>query len=404
MNGFNGRRTRVAALFATTLLCAACTADAPPEQVAPVSEAPDTALLGAESVAIAGFTLDTVRRAPWTSTVSAPARIVLDPARHQTLGSITEGRVSRVLVRVGDRVRTGDVLVTIHSHEIMDARSGLVRAESQHRAAVAEREAAARNLSRAERLLAAKAVGASEVERAAVVRTAAEARESETAAELQRAKGLMEHLLGEGPVPDALDPHDVLIRAPMPGIVVSRDVIAGTVVLPGDALLAVADPEALQLELRLNAAQSALVRSGDSLTFTLVGDADAARGRAVVSRVSPVLDASTRTTYVLARLLDVPSGTQAERFATAHVTSGRDADALLVPMQSVQSLGGDTIVIVAEQRGEGLHLRAAPVRIGRRDAMKAEVLAGIAAGDVVIARGATIARAELMKRREGGGE
>ncbi len=399
------RRVQTALLAGVVLLAGACGADAEPETVAE-DAAPDTVLFGAQAVAIAGFTYDTAQRAPWTTRVTAPARVVLDPERHHTFGSITEGRVTRVLVRVGDVVRPGDVLVTIHSHEIMDARSRLVRAESQQRAARAEHDAAELALARAQRLLAARAMGQADVERATVAAAAARARFEEAAAEVERAHGLIEHLIGEGTTPDAPDPHDVLIRATMAGVVVARTVVPGTVVLPGDPLVAVADPRALLLELRLTDRQLDGLAPGAPLTFTLVGEpADAPAGRAVVARISPMADEATRTTMLFATITDAPPGTRAERFATAQLTGRAGEETLRVPASAVQSLAGDTVVLVAEPRGEGVHVSAVRVRVGRRDASYAEILAGLEPGRVVIARGATIARAELLKRRDGeGGE
>lgn len=397
------RFTRVLAPSAFVWL-AACGGEPAPEAV-PVAAAADTALLGAESVAIAGFSIDTSRLMPWSATTAAPARIVLDPARHQTLGSITEGRITRVLVRVGDAVRAGQILVAIHSHEIMDARSGLVRAESQHRTAQAERDAAEVAYDRAQRLLTAKAMGQAEVDRARVMFTAADAQLAQTAAELERATGLIEHLLGDGPLPAGLDPHEVLIRAPFNAVVVERTAVAGSVVLPGEPLLAVADAQALQLEVRLSDRQVGEVAVGSRVRFTLVGDgADASVGEAIVRRITPVVDGASRTTMAVAELVKTPPGTRAERFANASIDGVAGREVIVVPVHAVQALAGDTIVIAAEQRGEGLFLEAVPVRVGRRDGVHAEIVVGLAAGRPIVSRGAITARAELMKRREGGGD
>ena len=397
------RFTRVLAPSAFVWL-AACGGEPVPEAV-PAAAAADTALLGAESVAIAGFSIDTARLMPWSATTAAAARIVLDPARHQTLGSITEGRIARVLVRVGDAVRTGQILVAIHSHEIMDARSGLVRAESQHRTAQAERDAAEVAYGRAQRLLTAKAMGQAEVDRARVMFTAADAQLAQTAAELERATGLVEHLLGDGPLPAGLDPHEVLIRAPFNGVVVERTAVAGSVVLPGEPLLAVADAQALQLEVRLSDRQVGEVAVGSRVRFSLVGDgADASVGEAIVRRITPVVDGASRTTMAVAELVKTPPGTRAERFANASIDGVAGREVIVVPVHAVQALAGDTIVIAAEQRGEGLFLEAVPVRVGRRDGVHAEILVGLAAGRPIVSRGAITARAELLKRREGGGD
>ena len=51
----------------------------------------------------------------------------------------------------------------------------------------------------------------------------------------------------------------------------------------------------------------------------------------------------------------------------------------------VQALEGDTVVIVADQRGEGLHIQAVRVRTGRRAGDRTEILSGILPGRRVIA-------------------
>jgi cobalt-zinc-cadmium efflux system membrane fusion protein len=364
----------------------------------------DTALLSADAVAIGGFVLDTARVAPWRSDVALPGRIVTDPARHQALGSITEGRVARVLVQVGDRVRRGELLVAIHSHEIMDARAQLAAATGSRDAARAARATSAAALARAERLYDAKAGSLAELERARSADAEAAARLLAAEAEFTRADGLVHHLLGDGPEPAGNDPHDVLIRAPIDGVVATRDVVAGAVVLPGDPLLSIADPDAMHLEVRVPDRLVGALEPGRPVTFTLVGDVPgASAGAAVVTRIAPAVDTLTRTLLVLARITDAPAGTRAERFATAQLDVGDAREALTVPAEAVQALEGDTVVIVAEQRGAGLHLVARPVSVGRRDATRAEILRGLDAGAIVIGRGAAIARVELLKARAAGG-
>jgi membrane fusion protein, heavy metal efflux system len=247
-------------------------------------------------------------------------------------------------------------------------------------------------------------MGQAEVDRARVMFTAADAKVDETAAELERAEGLVEHLLGDGPLPEGLDPHEVLIRAPFNGVVVDRSAVAGSVVVPGEPLLAVADAQALQLEVRLSDRQVRDVGVGSRVRFTLVGDgADAPTGEAIVRRITPVVDGASRTTMAIGELVRTPPGTRAERFANATITGVAGREVLVVPVQAVQALAGDTIVIVAEQRGEGVFLEAVRVRVGRRDGVHAELLAGLEAGRPIVSRGAVTARAELLKRRGDGG-
>ena len=111
-------RCAVLPLLAVAMACGGdAQADAPPPDVT----APDTVLLSADGVRLAGLQVAPAESLGWRESWTAPARLILDPAETQSLGAIAEGRVTRVLARVGDRVQEGQVLVTVHSHEMIEA-------------------------------------------------------------------------------------------------------------------------------------------------------------------------------------------------------------------------------------------------------------------------------------------
>jgi cobalt-zinc-cadmium efflux system membrane fusion protein len=400
------RRFGAAGLLLGSVFTGACggasdAADAATD--APAVPSADTATLSAKAVAIGGFTYDTARMVPWQSSVTVPGRLMLDPSALETIGSITEGRITHVLVRVGDRVHAGQVLVLIHSHEIMDARGALASATAKLSAAEAERDLANSAADRATRLLEAKAMSKAEVERAEVGRRVAAASYQQAIAERDRALAIIDHLVGTGNVPALADEHDVLIRTPIAGVVTSRDAQPGTVVLPGSPLVSVGNPDRLQLQLHLSADAAAGVAVGATVRFTLT-ESPATTMTATVTRVAPTVDTLTRTIEVIA----VPKGGvrsgRAESFVQAEISGIGGAQALVVPSSAVQALEGDTVVIVADQRGEGLHIEAVRVRTGRRAGDRTEILSGVSPGRRVIAGSAAIAKAELIKRRSPDGE
>ena len=147
---------------AVLAVAAACGGAGPRAEVVavaqPTAPPPDTVSLSAEAVQLAGISLAIAESIPWREAWRAPARLVLDPAVTHTLGAVAEGRVSRVLVEVGDRVAAGQPLVAIHSHELTDVRSEVASAaatdaETETTLGVARSAAA-----RAERLLAIRAL------------------------------------------------------------------------------------------------------------------------------------------------------------------------------------------------------------------------------------------------------
>ncbi|MFN5582767.1 efflux RND transporter periplasmic adaptor subunit [Gemmatimonas sp.] len=393
----------VAACLLVTPLFLACsgTGDTPAATPAPTSSV-DTATLSADAVKIAGVTLDTARILPWQAMVTVPGRLALDPSSLETIGSITEGRITHVTVRVGDRVAPGQALVMIHSHEIMDARSALAAGTALVTAMEAERDLAATASERATRLFDNKAMSKADVERAEVGRRVALSNYERAVADRDRARALVEHLAGLGPLPAGADQHDVVIRTPIGGVVTSREAQPGTVVLPGTPLVTVGNPSKLQIEMHVPEQQALGITAGARVAYQLTeapGETFAAR----VVRVAPTVDTLTRTVQVIAQLEGRTTG-RAETFVQAAITGRGETPALLVAARAVQALDGDTVVFVAEARGEGMHIRATPVRVGRRTTDRVELLAGVTEGMTVVVRGAAIAKAELLKRRDGGGE
>lgn len=396
----------IALVLSTPIVLSACggTDSAPgASSDAPATTATvvDSATLSAEAVKIAGITVDSARSTPWQVAVTVPGRLQLDPSSLETIGSITEGRITHVVVRVGDRVSAGQPLVMIHSHEIMDARRNLTAGTARLNAAEAERDLALSSAERAKRLFDNKAMSRAELDRADVTRRVALSNYEEAVAERDRALALVEHLAGTGPLPRGADEHDVIIRTPIAGVITSRDAQPGTVVLPGTPLLTVGSPDKLQLEMHVPEQQAAGIVPGSTVRYALT-EAPGEIFTAQVSRVAPTVDTLTRTVQVIAPLRGRVPG-RAETFVQADISGVGGTAALSVPAGAVQALEGDTVVFATEVRGEGLFVRATPVRVGRRSRERVEILAGISAGASVVVRGAAITKAELLKRRSAGG-
>jgi membrane fusion protein, heavy metal efflux system len=360
----------------------------------------DTALLAPDAARLAAFTIAAAESLAWRESWTTPARLTLDPVETQSLGAIAEGRVTRVLARVGDRVQRGQVLVATHSHEMMDALSALAKAKAAESQADAERALAESAAARAERLYALKALSLADLERARAAFTQAGAMRAQARAELTRAQSVHSHLVGAGSVPAGIDEHEVLLRSPMNGIVVRLEAQPGAVVLVGAPLVDVSRTTSLVLQMQLPERALAAASVGSSVRFT-VAAFPTERFEARVTRVAPTLDSTTRTLAVQAQVQGGADRLRAEMYATAEVLGPPNAATLTVPAAAVQAYEGDTVVITGRSRATGLELEAVPVRVGRRTAERAEILGGLASGAPVIVGGASVAKAELLRRRGG---
>lgn len=378
----------------------ACGGNVQADPSPPKLAARDTVRLSTDAARLGGLIVAPAESVPWRETWSVPARLILDPAETQSLGAIAEGRVTRVLARIGDLVQQGQVLVAIHSHEMIDALSALAKASAADAQAGSDAALAESAAARAERLHTLKAISLADLERSRAALARAVSVRAETRAELTRAGAVRSHLVGAGSVPVGTDEHDVLVRSPMTGIVVRLDAQPGAVVVVGAPLVSVSRTTSLVLQLQLPERALGVAGPGAVIHFT-VPAFPRERFEARLTRVAPTLDSATRTLTVQAQVLDSADHLRAEMFATATLLGPPNATTLSVPAGAVQAFEGDTVVITARERPNALVLEAAPVRVGRRTAERAEILVGLVAGTPVVTEGASVAKAELLRRRGG---
>lgn len=409
------RCARNAAGFVVALLLPACGGKEAAGKGAPASAAhadnvPDTALLTPEAARIAGFVTEPAHITPWRASWSTPGRLALDAAATQSMGSIVQGRVLRILALPGDRVRRGQVLLTLHSEEMLTARNDLAKAEAGRVQAESDLRVAREATARAQRLYAGRAGSLADLERARGMGVDAEASRAKAAAELARAREFFGHLVGSGPPPprdgaEGAGDLDVLVRAPFDGVVVSRAVQAGAVVNIGAPLLTVSRLSSLSLLLNIPEQGLRAAHLGAEVRFTV----PAYPGRSFIGRVvrvSPALDSLSRTAEVIATVSNASGELKAEMSAAAELLGSSDGDVLSVAEAAVQEFQGDTVVVTSRVVGRGVVLQAVPVHARRRAQGLVEIVSGLSPGVSVVTGGVGIAKAEIQRRREeraGGG-
>jgi membrane fusion protein, heavy metal efflux system len=388
-------------LIGLSLLLAACsstrnestTANHPPPE--PKTEKPAEApanqvQLSAEAlkrgqIETAEVTTHTLRQ-----TLEAPGRLTFNEDQTVRAGTIVGGRVTRVLATVGDFVKKGQALVYLHSHELIDARG----AEAKAKAAVTEKEKALAyakaEAERAERLLEAKAGSKRDLALAQANVNAAQGELEQAKAELTRASEFLEHLS----VPH--DSHDdIVIYAPINGVVTKRNVSVGTVVTEATDMMMVADLSTLWAIAAVPERQAASVRMGQQVEAKIAAFPEG-RFTGRVLFLGNELDPQTRTVQVRC-LINNPRGQlRPEMSATIKLDAGKlaEAQALAVPRDAVQEVGGERVVFLA--LGEGKFEKLA-VQTGREQDGLLEILSGVQSGQRIVTRGAFFIKSEFLK-------
>jgi cobalt-zinc-cadmium efflux system membrane fusion protein len=355
--------------------------------------APGTELtLTAAQIRRGGVVWEAVTMGTAAATVSVPGQLVPNEDRTARLGAPAGGRVVTVPVRPGVQVPRGRVLVTLHSPDAGAAQSDLAKAQAElaSRRAQATYVKSARD--RAERLLALKAIPRQDYERAITDDELARSAVAQAEAELTRARTSAEQLGA-----DASASGEIALRAPFAGVMLARTAVPGSVVEAGAPLVVVTDPTTLWLAISAPEALAGAFRTGATVRFS-VPAYPAEMFAARVDAVGAGLDPGTRTLPVRAVVDNRTGRLKPEMLATVVADGGPGVPAALVPDDAVQTSKGRTVVFLARPlpNGDAKFLRR-EVEVGSRTGGRAAILRGLAAGDVVVTKGAFAVKAELEK-------
>ena len=320
--------------------------------------------------------------------IEAPGRLAINEDVAARVGTIVTGRVTRVLATVGDSVKKGQALIYIHSHELLDARANAAKA----RAAVTEKEKAAAyakaELDRADRLLAAKALSRREQAQATANVAAATAELEQARAELARASEWLEHLT----VPH--DSHDdIVIYAPITGVVLKRNVTLGTVVNEANDLMTIADLDTLWAIAEAPQQEAASVQVGQQVEIKVSTFVDRRFAGRVV-HIGETLSPETRTAQVRCLVHNPRGDLRPEMYVTINIASEKGQEVLAAPSEAVIEMQGERVVFIA--LGDGLFEKR-PVQTGRQQNGMIEITGGLKPDDRVVTRGGFFIKSEFLK-------
>lgn len=293
------------------------------------------------------------------------------------LSSRAMGPVVRERVKLGDRVKKGDVLLEI---EAQMSSGGLAQAQGALAQAQAAASLAERNLKRFEALFEAKACSQLELEMARM--------QHETASgAVKQAQGAVDQA---GAVAK-----ESSLRAPFDGVIVEKFVNVGDLVAPGRPLIRVQTQEGRELHFNIRAGDAHEITLGTEINCIL--DNSQQNLEAVITEIAPSADPMTHTITVKARLSDADS-LAAGYTATAEIP-GAEVKALLVPKSAVLATGGLHLVTIVDSNGVA---RTRAVTVGRARGNEIEILSGLVAGEIVITdRSGVIAEGTCIERMNG---
>jgi HlyD family secretion protein len=174
------------------------------------------------------------------------------------------------------------------------------------------------------------------------------------------------------------------IRSPISGVVTDRPLFAGETAAAGTPVITVMDTSALLAKLHLSQTQAQQLSLGAAATIAVAGLADPVPAK--VSLISPALDPGSTTVEVWLRVENPKGALKAGTPVHTTITGRTAKNALLVPLEAVQTGPDGESKFVLVIKGDGTAAKR-PVTLGIRTTESAQVMSGLAPADSVITSG-----------------
>ena len=174
----------------------------------------------------------------------------------------------------------------------------------------------------------------------------------------------------------------VTITSPISGVIQTLDARAGATLNQGQTLAQVTGLGTVWLNAAVPEARLSGVRIGQNATATLTAFPGETFGGRIIA-ILPTTQADSRTLTVRIALANRGGRLRPGMFA-AVALGGDEKQALLVPSEAVIRTGTRTIVMLA--KGDGRYYPA-EIRTGREGGGQTEIIAGLSAGEKVVASG-----------------
>jgi HlyD family secretion protein len=313
-----------------------------------------------------------------------------------TISSEADGKVSRILADLGDRVKAGQPLIQVdrekQQYNFDQQRASLEKALAQLGApdpqhlpeaektpdvmkAAADLAQAKQAHDRASQLFKRTLVPQQTLDDAA---TALQSKQASYDLSLQNAKNLRASIQASEASMKLADRQlrDTEIRAPFDGIVEKRLVNLGELVKTQMPVMAVVRVDPLKVVAEIPEKMAPWIKDGQPVQLHVDAYPDR-EFTGKVSRISPAVNTATRAFPFEALIPNQDANLKPGTFARVHIESDKSDTVLTLPYSAMQYRYGVNRVFLVE----GDKLTARELKIGDRLGERVEVLGGVKAGD-----------------------
>lgn len=364
--------------------------------------------ISAEAQAKFRFATARAQRVAPVRLIEATATIAPDPSHVAHIAPIAKGRLARVSVQVGDSVTRGAPLFEYDNIELGESVGDYLGELADLQKDLAQVEVSRKSWERARLLLEKEAIARKEAEVREAEYRGAEAAAANRRARIARAKeklyrfGMIEEqieaLSAEHNPPVHREASYTTVRAPIAGVIITREGAPGEVVGPEKALLSIADLSKVWTLVDIYEKDLAHVRRGAPVEIKVDTYPDETF-RGTIGYVGDIVDPQTRTAKVRVEIPNPQRKLKPGMFATVRLrvqAAPGSVSVFAIPSSAIQQVDGQPVVFVKK---DSTTFERRGVKLGLTMGDLVEVAEGLKGDEEVVTTGSFTVKSELLKER-----
>lgn len=307
----------------------------------------------------------------------------LRPKEQVEVTAKVTGRVEKLTHQLGDYLNKGDLIVELEDDEVQQqvsrAKAALAVVAASARQRQAELANSKANLERYQKLVKDGLASRVDFEEKQTALEVVQAQLQLTEAQRGQAQAELNELL--------IRLEQTKIYSPMNGHIAKRHIDQGAVVSPSTSIVTLVNLSTMVTMANVPEHDVGRLKVGNLAII----EVDAFSGRSFtgkVARISPVLDAATRSATVEVEIPNPESGLRAEMFARVKLDLGSTRDAVLIPREALVYRGTQPGVFLLDRNRAVFQ----PIETGASMADDVEVVSNLQPGTTIVTRGASMLR------------
>jgi membrane fusion protein, heavy metal efflux system len=341
--------------------------------------------LSVESIKQIKLGTETVSLQTFTGYLTMPAKVITNQDHEAQIGSLVQGRVHQVHVKIGDYVKAGQVLMTVEGLDVGEIKAGFLIAKASYEYSKADYERQKKLFD--EKIGSQKSLLES---RAEYEKALAEFRAEDMKIhsiglrdeDVVDEKRIEEHTSGTLPIKSSID-----------GVVVERNVVIGQSVDASTNAFKVINITSVWIDgqiyekdlLRLQQKTDAIFTSAAYLNEKFAGK---------IIYIGQTVDEQTRTIAVRGEFANLNNKLKPHMFGELKIPIDKNKKAILIPEESLFTDGGQTQVFI---QTSDTTFEVRKVIIGTSVDNRVEITEGLREGEKVVSTGVFYLKSELKK-------